>query len=216
MKVGRVAICHPPDFIFFYFKRLNHMNWISRNAAAKQLGVKPQTISNFLESGFITGRKINGQTQVNEESLEIFIRACPNYAQRMEEIDRLESQIKAKEISLKKKSKELDRKMEYLDAEDDNVLNVRQILTPIVLRSNSPRNKYLELYLNGESLESMSDLMGITRTRIRYVFMKIVKDSIESTVESINSLTLENMRLRLEIERLKSKKYENRNKKYKK
>lgn len=181
------------------------MSWISRNEAADRLEVTPQTISNFLKKGLLTGRILNGLVQVDESSLESFIEKVPKYSQREDELIRLDFELKNKEELLKKKDQDLTRKFEYLDYGTDFVLNLRNMLKSLLWNHHSDSDKMLKQYLAGRDIDSIADEWCVVRSTARYKLMGIIRRHLLSITDTINDLKLENSKLKDRNEKLSKK-----------
>lgn len=183
------------------------MKKMTRNDAAKFLGVNPQTITNWVERGLLAGYcdKKSRRFYVNADDVE---RQAEKYKMLCVSENKLDEKIK----ELKKEEDEIDIKLnvlrkQFLLTQSVNNGKLRSSLSELyclVHTSNARQSSIVKEFLDGWKLQDIADKYNLTRERVRQTLVHGMDFFCVSVREMIDECK-ENERMKAEIEDLKKR-----------
>lgn len=183
------------------------MKKMTRNEAAKYLGVNPQTITNWVERGLLTGYcdKKSRRFYVNADDVE-------SHAREYKMLHVSENVLDGKLKELAKVESDVDTKLnilrkQFLLTQSVNNGKVRTSLSKLycTIQGTSTRQASIVMdFLDGWKLQDIADKYHLTRERIRQTIVHGM-DIFCSLVDNMINECKENVRMRAEIEDLKKR-----------
>ena len=154
---------------------------MQRKEAARWFGVDEQTISNWIKSGILTGRKIGGLVFVDKETV-----TC--HSDTLQQLKQTEERLQSKLLEAKEREKSLDKRIEDIAKAETSVPTampqwmVKELFRAIINTAGydvltSPEWQVLSDINDGLSISQTCDKNWISREvamkRIRSAFRKI-------------------------------------------
>ena len=193
---------------------------ISVQEAAKLLGITPQSVRNWINSGYIKGHKVGDHLVVNRETIE-------QYFDNLKDLAHLEKSDHDKTEQLREENLKLDNEIIDILESRDKLEGARRglfrwiaqyaTMSSFGLFTEKQQTVYREMMSMGDS-EHVAKKLGITRSRVIEIFLnclKIIAQTInlKKDKENWDKLEKENKQLkfltatlRQEIEVLKTSK----------
>lgn len=191
---------------------------ISVQEAAKLLGITPQSVRNWINSGYIKGHKVGDHLVVNRETIE-------QYFDNLKDLAHLEKSVHDKTEQLREENLKLDNEIIDILESRDKLEGARRglfrwiaqyaTMSSFGLFTEKQQTVYREMMSMGDS-EHVAKKLGITRSRVIEIFLnclKIIAQTInlKKDKENWDKLEKENKQLkfltatlRQEIEVLKA------------
>lgn len=157
------------------------MSLMQRKEAARWFGVEEQTISNWIKSGILTGRKIGSLVFVDKETV-----TC--HSDTLQEIKQTEERLQRKLLEAKEREESLDKRIEDIAKAETSVPTampqwmIKELFRAIINTAGydvltSPEWQVLSDINDGLSISQTCDKNWISREvamkRIRSAFRKI-------------------------------------------
>ena len=191
---------------------------ISIQEAAKLLGITPQSVRNWINSGYIKGHKVGDHLVVNRETIE-------QYFDSLKDLAHLEKSVHEKTEQLREENLKLDNEIIDILESRDKLEGARRglfrwiaqyaTMSSFGLFTEKQQTVYREMMSMGDS-EYVAKKLGITRSRVIDIFLnclKIIAQTInlKKDKEKWEKLEKENQQfltatLRQELEDLKDSK----------
>lgn len=177
---------------------------ISRQEAAKMLDVSTQTVTNWIDKGFIKGHMIDKHVMVDRETIE-------QYFDNLQDLAHLEKAVAEKTDYLRTEDFKLDEEIrDFLETREELKEGPRGFfqwvteyatMTCFNLFTEQEQKVYREMMGLGHT-DFVAKSLGMTRSRVLQIFMrclKKIKDSInlQKSQEKWELLEKENQRLTL-------------------
>lgn len=157
------------------------MSLMQRKEAARWFGVDEQTISNWIKSGILTGRKIGGLVFVDKETV-----TC--HSDTLQQLKQTEERLQSKLLEAKEREESLDKRIEDIAKAETSVPTampqwmIKELFRAIINTAGydvltSPEWQVLSDINDGLSISQTCDKNWISREvamkRIRSAFRKI-------------------------------------------
>lgn len=179
---------------------------MTRNKAAEELGVTPQTISNYVKEGILGGFiGIKNTLYVNADDVDKYLKKYRFIAVKEDMIDRKLRELKDRENEINERL--ADARKELLGAKSYKtpsaiILAKALFRAAMIPRLSTREMDIIDMYIEGDSLHEIADVFSLTSARINQILAKALRKFTEQTVE-INENLRENSDLEAEIHSLK-------------
>lgn len=177
------------------------MNRITRNAAANIIGVHPQTITNWVNTGLINGIKENRTLILNKEEVL-------KYKDKLKIISISEDKLDKKISELKDKTNNID---EEIHSVIDNLFCISKLkrenrkyfahLLTQIARSSDKDTRIIENYFCGVSADDLAEMFGVSKERIRQIIIKTINGFYQNSEDYYNVIN-ENKKLKEQNDQL--------------
>lgn len=186
---------------------MQNTDYITRNEAAKILGVSAQTVSNWHEEGRLPGEMRGRGLFLSRKAVNKLNDALNNYKVNKEWIESLENEQKKIIEDYKKSINDYLEAATLFKEKSGFWIKYRFLISILKIEDKntnlSPREiQILEDVLYGDTLEVISDRYELTRERIRQIIEKALRKFRNYT--SYSELYEENRKLKTELESLKA------------
>lgn len=183
------------------------MNKITRNKAAEILGVHPQTISNYMRDGLLSGYKDEkGNVYVNGDDVEKYKQKYKLIAVNEKFLDMKLANLKAMRKDADKEIAELQHAMtgwkkSYIVPQ---YVDFIKALYHVALVPGFYKREFeiLTAFMDGEKLEDLAEKYGLARERVRQIVAKSCL-RFSSQTERIRNCIHYNDELELQVKSLK-------------
>lgn len=150
---------------------------ISIQEAAKLLGITPQSVRNWINSGYIKGHKVGDHLVVNRETIE-------QYFDSLKDLAHLEKSVHDKTEQLREENLKLDNEIIDILESRDKLEGARRglfrwiaqyaTMSSFGLFTEKQQTVYREMMSMGDS-EYVAKKLGITRSRVIDIFLNCLK-----------------------------------------
>lgn len=150
---------------------------ISIQEAAKLLGITPQSVRNWINSGYIKGHKVGDHLVVNRETIE-------QYFDSLKDLAHLEKSVHEKTEQLREENLKLDNEIIDILESRDKLEGARRglfrwiaqyaTMSSFGLFTEKQQTVYREMMSMGDS-EYVAKKLGITRSRVIDIFLNCLK-----------------------------------------
>ena len=150
---------------------------ISVQEAAKLLGITPQSVRNWINSGYIKGHKVGEHLVVNRETIE-------QYFDNLKDLAHLEKSVHDKTEQLREENLKLDNEIIDILESRDKLEGARRglfrwiaqyaTMSSFGLFTEKQQTVYREMMSMGDS-EYVAKKLGITRSRVIDIFLNCLK-----------------------------------------
>ncbi len=150
---------------------------ISIQEAAKLLGITPQSVRNWINSGYIKGHKVGDHLVVNRETIE-------QYFDSLKDLAHLEKSVHDKTEQLREENIKLDNEIIDILESRDKLEGARRglfrwiaqyaTMSSFGLFTEKQQTVYREMMSMGDS-EYVAKKLGITRSRVIDIFLNCLK-----------------------------------------
>ena len=150
---------------------------ISIQEAAKLLGITPQSVRNWINSGYIKGHKVGDHLVVNRETIE-------QYFDSLKDLAHLEKSVHDKTEQLLEENLKLDNEIIDILESRDKLEGARRglfrwiaqyaTMSSFGLFTEKQQTLYREMMTMGNS-EYVAKKLGITRSRVIDIFLNCLK-----------------------------------------
>lgn len=150
---------------------------ISVQEAAKLLGITPQSVRNWINSGYIKGHKVGDHLVVNRETIE-------QYFDSLKDLAHLEKSVHDKTEQLREENLKLDNEIIDILESRDKLEGARRglfrwiaqyaTMSSFGLFTEKQQTVYREMMSMGDS-EYVAKKLGITRSRVIDIFLNCLK-----------------------------------------
>jgi excisionase family DNA binding protein len=150
---------------------------ISIQEAAKLLGITPQSVRNWINSGYIKGHKVGDHLVVNRETIE-------QYFDSLKDLAHLEKSVHDKTEQLREENIKLDNEIIDILESRDKLEGARRglfrwiaqyaTMSSFGLFTEKQQTVYREMMSMGDS-EHVAKKLGITRSRVIEIFLNCLK-----------------------------------------
>lgn len=182
------------------------MRTMTRNKAAKVLGVTPQTISNYVKEGILGGFiGIKNTLYVNADDVDKYLKKYRFIAVKEEMIDRKLRELKDMEYEINDRL--ADTRKELLGEKSHKtpgaITLAKALFRAVIIPRLSTREMdIIDMYIEGDSLQEIADVFSLTSTRVNQILAKALRKFTEQTGEITANLR-ENSDLEAEIRSLR-------------
>ena len=182
------------------------MRTMTRNKAAKALGVTPQTISNYVKEGILGGFiGIKNTLYVNADDVDKYLKKYRFIAVKEEMIDRKLRELKDMEYEINDRL--ADTRKELLGEKSHKtpgaITLAKALFRAVIIPRLSTREMdIIDMYIEGDSLQEIADVFSLTSTRVNQILAKALRKFTEQTGEITANLR-ENSDLEAEIRSLR-------------
>ena len=186
---------------------------ISRQDAAEMLRVDPQTVSNWIDKGVLTGKTIGRVVMVDGDTVNRLFDSLEDLARSEKAIKELQMQNYEMENKFRKAVDDWLLDVATVNGLEKPSRLVRMIFSMIDSVGNEILGErervILKRYLDGCVFESIGDDLGLTRERVRQIIEKSLRklDSLEpygDIVSRCNELDAENRLMKATMKRQES------------
>lgn len=180
---------------------------LTRQEAARLLGTTPQTISNWVNKGVVTGRMVDGRLMLDGSSIK-------RYFDDLVQLSKMEQNIRTMTVELQNRESELSTSLSQLYdiatlVNNGVSLNIFQTMLESFVHVAgedflNPREHLIleDLFIKGVKMSAVSERYGISRERIRQITLHAL-GKIAHRMISYPKLHEETKRLNNEIRMLK-------------
>ena len=177
---------------------------ISRQEAAKLLDVSLQTITNWIDKGFIKGHMIDKHVMVDRETIE-------QYFDSLQDLAHLEKAVAEKKEHLRAEEFKFDEDIrDYLEAREElkegqhgfyRWVTQYATMSCYEMFTEQERKVYSEMMGLGHT-DYVAEKLGLTRSRVLQIFMRCLKKiadtiNLQKSHDKWEQLEKENQRLTL-------------------
>ena len=181
------------------------MRTMTRNKAAEELGVTPQTISNYVKEGILGGFiGIKKTMYVNADDVDKYLKKYRFIAVKEEMIDRKLRELKDRENEINDRLADTRKELLGVRYETPGAIILAKALfrAAMIPRLSTREMDIIDMYIDGESLQEIADVFSLTSARINQILAKALRKFTEQTGEITENLR-ENSDLEAEIRSLR-------------